>query len=293
MNSFRLADCSRLLFMVSAWFAFAAPFVFAQSSSQGPAAANPSPAHAFAFEVVSIRPSKPGERVRVLAIPLSGDEYRALGFPLGITILFAYFPSALQSRERLPGAPNWIWTDRFDFAAKVASEDIEAWQQSLRGGLGEPNPMLEAMLQAALADRCKLIVHRIPATVSGFALVVANRGPNAKRFSLAKPDEIIPEGAVKIQEDGRVVPILSDDDPVLRFYGTSTNALAAFLSRDGAPVEDRTGLSGKYDFALTRLNLANDPSVDFDLAALGLKLEPIRSQTENIVIDHIEYPSPN
>lgn len=136
-------------------------------------------------------------------------------------------------------------------------------------------------------------MHRIPATVSGFALLVANRGPNPKRFSPAKPEEFIPDSAVKIEEDGRVVPISSDDDPVLHFYATSTGAFAAFLSGDGVLVEDRTGLSGKYDFALTRLSLANDPSIDFDLAALGLKLEPIRIQTENIVIDHIAYPSPD
>ena len=247
---------------------------------------------ALAFEVISIRPSKPGE-IWHLSINPNGDQYVAAGLPLGNTILSAFFPFALQRRERLSGVPGWVWNDRFDFVAKVAPEDIQAWHESLRRGFGEPNPMLEAMLQAALADRCRLRVHRIPATVPGLALVVANHGPNRKRFSLAKRDEIIPGNAIKIAENGRMVPILSTDDPTLHFYATSTVALAAQLSRFGAPVEDRTGLTGIYDFSLVRLSTNSDPSVDWDIAALGLKLIPIKIPTENIVVDHIEHPSPN
>lgn len=296
-NSFCLADCSRVLFLVSICLGFTASPIFAQGSpheSQARSVAKSSePARTYAFEVVSIRPSNPHVRRREISVPPNGDEFRVLGFPLGNTILFAYFPIALQRRERLPGAPDWIWGDGFDFVARVAPEDIEAWHQALRSGFGEPNPMLETMLQAALADRCKLIVHRIPATVPGYALVVVSRGPNPKRFSPAKPDEIIPDNAIKIAEDGRMIPIPSQDDPVLHFYATSTTSLAAYLSRSGAPVEDRTGLSGKYDFALTRLSDVSDPSVDLDVDALGLRLKPTRIPADDIVIDHIEYPSPN
>jgi uncharacterized protein (TIGR03435 family) len=296
-NSFHLADFSRVLFLLLTCFGFAAVADFAQDSPQQrqamAAAKNSDPVRAFAFEVVSIRPSNPRARNRQIGMSPNGDEFHVLGFPLGNTILFAYFPIALQRRERLSGAPDWIWKDGFDFVAKIAPENIAAWHQSLRSGFGEPNPMLESMLQAALADRCKLLVHRIPTTVPGYALVIASRGPYPKRFSPAKSDEIIPDTAIKIAEDGRMVPILSPDDPVLHFYATSTTSLAAFLSRSGAPVKDRTGLSGKYDFALTRLSDVSDPSVDLDVTALGLKLKPIRIPADDIVIDHIEYPSPN
>lgn len=248
---------------------------------------------ALAFEVVSIRPSKPGESWHVSINP-NGDEYVAIGLPLGNTILSAFFPFALQKRERLSGAPGWVWNDKFDFVAKVAPEDVEAWHESLRHGVvDKPNPMLEAMLQAALADRCRLTVHRTPTTVPGFALVITNRGPNRKRFSLAEPDEAIPENALKLPEGGTMVPIVSGDDPTLHFYATPTVSLASELSMFGAPVEDRTGLTGNYDFSLLRLSTNHDPSVDWDVAALGLKLRPIKVPTENIVIDHIEHPSPN
>ena len=291
MNFFHPAG--RLALSLSACFAFAYPSVFAQRPTQQnlPTTAAADPDHVRAFAVVPIRPSNAG--IWHVQINPNGDEYEAIGLPLAYTILSAYFPSSLKSRERLPGAPGWIWNDKFDFVAKVAPEDIEEWHKSLRSGLGEPNPMLEAMLQAALADRCKLKVLRVPTTVPGFALVVANRDPNPKRFSVAKRDEIIPDNAQKIPENGRMVPILSPDDPTVHFYATSTASLAAQMSWWGAPVEDRTGLTGEYNFALTRLSTTGDPSVDWDVAALGLKLKPIRISADNIVIDHIERPSPN
>ena len=246
-----------------------------------------------AFEVISILPSNPGNLQWSLSIHPNGDEYRSIGRPLGDTILDAYFSRALQRRERLPGAPAWIWNDKFDIVAKVAPADLEAWHQSIRHGFAGSSSLLQTMLQAALRDRCKLVVHRVPATYPGFALVLANHGPNPKRFLRSKPGEAIPDDAMKGFDDGRMTGIKSSEDPVTHFYETSTASLAATMSGWGEPVEDRTGLTGKYDFALRRLSTEGDPSIDWDLAALGLKLEPIKIPIENIIIDHIEYPSPN
>lgn len=244
---------------------------------------------AFTFEVVSIRPSNITSD-RDGGILLSLDEYRALGRPLGDTILSAYFPLSLQRQERLAGAPSWVWNRRFDFVGRVAPEDLQDWHEALRR---RPNLMLETMLQAALADRCRLVVHRFPATIPGFALVVANGGPNPKRFSRARPNEIIPKNAREIPKGGRMVSITSSGEVTVNFYATSMASLAAMLSIWwSATVEDRTGLTGQYDFTLTDLNHTGDPS-DWDLGVVGLKLRPLKVPAENIVIDHIEYPSPN
>lgn len=61
----------------------------------------------------------------------------------------------------------------------------------------------------------------------------------------------------------------------------------------GAPVEDRTGLSGRYDFKLRRFDEESDRVSMWDWGSLGLKLERIKVSSDILVIDHIEKPSPN
>jgi uncharacterized protein (TIGR03435 family) len=242
-----------------------------------------------AFDVVSIRPSSAGPDHWHMGTPWGGDQYEAIGMPLGMTILVAYFPMKMGSMDRIVGAPGWVWNDKYDVVGKVGEVDLPAWQKLNRGG---QNPMLQTMLQKALADRCKIVVHRVPTQIDGYALVVAKHGPNRKNLVESKPDDTIPDRAVKMDLDARIVPIYSHDDPVLHFYQTSMAAFVLFMS-GAAPIEDRTGLSGKYKFDLTRLGTEGIPSSDWDLAPLGLKLIPVKIPTEKIVIDHIERPSLN
>lgn len=247
-----------------------------------------------AFDVVSILPSKAGPDQWRLGTPAGGDEYHAIGMPLGATLLMAYYPFRLQSRDRIVGAPGWLWNDEVDFVGKVGEADLPEWQKLTQRGFRVPNPMLQIMLQNALADRCKLVIHRMPAQVDGYALVVAGHGPNAKNLIEAKADDVIPDNAQRIPYDGRMVPILSPSEPVLHFYTTSMTALAEMLSGwGGGQVQDRTGLTGKYNFSLTRLSTEGIPTVDWDLGQLGLKLIAMKIPVENVVIDHIERPSPD
>jgi len=242
-----------------------------------------------AFDVVSIRPSNAENQALQMS---SGDQYAAIGMPIGRTILMAYFPFRMGSRNRIVGAPGWVWNDKYDFIGKVGEVDLSRWQKLSQRGFMVKNPMLQVMLQSALADRCKLAVHRIPTQIDGYALVIANHGPNRKNLVKSTPDEAIPDHAVRIDLDGRVVPILSPDNPVLHFFQTSMAAFALFMSGP-LPVVDRTGLQGIFKFDITRLGTEGIQTSDLDLASLGLKLVPIKIPTENVVIDHIERPSPN
>ena len=245
------------------------------------------------FDVVSILPSKAGPNQWSLRVAPGGDDYRAIGMPLSTTLMLAWLPWRLQSKNRIVGAPSWLWNDLYDFVGKVSEADLPAWQNLAPRGFRAPNPMLQTMLRNSLAERCKLAVHLIPAETDGFAIVVAAHGPNAKNLVDAKADDVIPDNAQKIPYDGRMVPILSQDDPVLHFYATSMTALAEMLSGFvGGPVQDKTGLSGKYNFPVTRVSTEGLPFY-WDLAPLGLKLDPAKTPTENIVIDHIERPSSN
>jgi uncharacterized protein (TIGR03435 family) len=77
--------------------------------------------------------------------------------------------------------------------------------------------------------------------------------------------------------------------------------VAWFLSgeRAGRPVQDKTGLSGKYDFWLPTPAPVDAPmsdaapSVTSVVEELGLKLVPTKGQVETLVIDHVGRPSEN
>ena len=188
------------------------------------------------------------------------------------------------------GAPDWVWSDKYDFVGKVAPEDAAAWQKA-NNGILSPNPMLQEMLQKSLAERCKLVVHRVPTEAAGFALVLGKHGAKLKE---AQPDEVVPSTALHIPEDGMMVPIMSHDNPVMTYFHTSMASLAAEISQAwGRPVLNQTELMGKYDFTILKVSNDQDPSEALDVGSLGLVLKPVKLPTEATVIDHIERPSAN
>ncbi len=155
------------------------------------------------------------------------------------------------------------------------------------------------MLQALLADRCKLAVHRELKESQVTTLVVAKGGPRLKQADPATE-----------HPDGQPLPfggVLVSSSSGISFYGTSMGSLASLLSsltNEGRPVQDKTGLAGQYDFTFklgsqSIAGAATDP--ESPLAAmiltglnnLGLKLQSEKGQVETLVIDHIEQPSEN
>jgi uncharacterized protein (TIGR03435 family) len=73
-----------------------------------------------------------------------------------------------------------------------------------------------------------------------------------------------------------------------------TQVLSNFAGR---PVQDRTGLTGRYNFFLDRGQVTGgDSGVSLFTVVqeqLGLRLESTKSQVETLVIDHLERPSAN
>jgi uncharacterized protein (TIGR03435 family) len=245
-----------------------------------------------AFDVVSIRPSSAAPDQSHLQVLPNGDRYEAIGMPLGWTILMAYFPFHMQAKDQIIGAPGWVWSDRYDFVGKVGPAALRDWQILSGRGFPTQNTLLEAMLQNALASRCKMIVRRVPTQVDGYAMVLAKQGPNRKNLVQSNSRDAIPVRAHEIALGGKVVPIYTPDDPVMHYFQTSMTALALNMSHT-ALIEDRTGLAGKYNFDLIRLGTGGVLGSDWDLARLGLKLIPAKVPSEKIVIDRIERPSPN
>jgi uncharacterized protein (TIGR03435 family) len=254
------------------------------------------------FEVISIRPSKPGTNwsIRWATTP---DGYHVQGQSIANTILMAYYPQPISTWEgRLVGAPGWLTSELYDIEAKVAESDMAAWQK--QGASLDRKPLLRQMLQSMLADRCHLAFHRVPAQLDGWRLELAKNPPH---LTEAKPDEQLPQG-VKLADGGILVPWQRGQAVITRYYGATMVDLARQLSiySQGHPVEDHTGLTDRYDFSLSWITDAEHPERDgmvsstdpdplshWDLNALGFRLVPMKVAIDNLVIDHIEKPSEN
>ena len=266
------------------------------------AAATATPAKAYAFDVVSIRRnvSPPSPRPYPAA---SADGYRMTNMPIAIVIMTAYVPqvggSAFYAFDQIKGLPNWLMTERYDIDARIADEDRAEWQKPELQKV-----MLQAMLQAMLVDRCKLAVHREVNEVGVSSLVVAKGGP---KFKETDPTVEHPDG-MKLPWGGTMVP----GKDGMTFYGATMASFASILSsmaNGGRPVQDKTGLTGKYDLVLTfpdqpgsapneqqGVTTASDPGGSMIvpmLNDLGLKLESEKAPVETLVIDHMERPSEN
>ena len=252
-----------------------------------------------AFDVVSIRPSAPGSPWG--GVQMLPDGYRAWGIGLWVSVQNAYIPTELYTPERIQGMQPWMTSDKYDIVAKVAPADVAEWQR--QNNIKQKKVMMQAMLQAMLAERCKLAVHRIPAEIAGYALVAGKGGPKLKE---TKPGETMPSG-IPLADGGVLVGATRGGTIENTYYGASMAELAHHLNgaSPGHPVEDRTGLSGRYDFVLKRIDMSEAqngavslnaipaPNDLWDLGALGLRLEPIKIPSETIVIDHIERPTEN
>jgi bla regulator protein blaR1 len=294
----------KLALFVAALLGFVGSLNVAQESAMPGAAqaadTNTACGEVNAFEVVSIRPSKPGTPWRIQFLP---DEYLSINRPLISTILWAYFPRGLMSRERVSGAPAWVMNDGYDIEAKFDDAAANGWQH-LTGW--ERQKCVKPLLQTLLAERFKLVLHRIPAEVQGYALVVGKNGPKLRE---TKPDETMPSRAIQLPGGGAAVSFLPGQKKEVDFFDTSMASLADDLTNVmGLPFLDQTGLTGKYDFVLPKRDLSSTeaspdgtafaPELDdrwnyWDWEAIGLKVKPVKVRTTNLAIDHVERPSPN
>jgi uncharacterized protein (TIGR03435 family) len=234
------------------------------------------------FEVASVRPIPPlpsGASVPpgFIVVPKMDDpqrfraRYEVTG-PLGV-LEWAYGVREFQ----VSGAPEWLQREFFDIDARAEHPATEA--------------EMKRMVQALLADRFKLKLHRETKEISVYSLAVGKDGPKLterESRSIYRPlgDIVTPPG--KLTARGATmalfVQILTDN-----------------LDR---PVIDETNLTGNYDFDLTYEGLSWSPeeagsyrpfgaAIFGPIQKLGLKLEPQKSPVEMLVIDSVDRPSAN
>ena len=250
------------------------------------------------FDVVSIHPSGTGGG---MGFGITPDGFHQSGMSLSTAILMAYLPVPLWSGDRLKNAPGWVLDGHYDITAKVSPEDVAEWQRQKQNL--QSKAMLGAMLQAMLADRFKLAIHTVPAEVTGFALTLDKGGSKLKVAVQGEAESVHGMGL----NDGGVAVGSARGAPLTwTFHDASMKSLIGFLSMTSRTiVEDRTGLTGRYDFVLRKADAdpagAGDgvaipdagPTMVWSLAELGLKVDRVKIPTVTLVIDHVERPSEN
>ena len=290
--------CLAFLAVAFVWMPVGGVVAIAQVSTTTSATTNSAGKKSWAFEVVSVRQNQSVATTR--SAPQYGptaDGYRMTNLPLMVVLMTAYVPQSGGGMftNNIVGMPDWVRNDRYDINAKISEADMAEWQKP-----ASQKVMLQAMLQEMLTDRFKLVVHREMKETAIYALVVGKGGP---KFKETTPDEPHP-GTVAIPGGGGFMAP-GDGGGKVRFIDTTMVTFASIISNlAGHPIQDKTGLAGRYDLSFQKPTPMGSPSASQDAAdpgptifsameELGLKLEPAKGETETLVIDHMERPSAN
>jgi len=137
-------------------------------------------------------------------------------------------------------------------------------------------------MQALLADRFKLQIHRETKETPIDALVVA-------------------KGDFKLKESQAIVRMWSSRDGRITITAGQIDDLVFSLTGDAdRTVVNKTGLTGKYDIDLkwTPDDQQGTPDAGPTLFTaleeqLGLKLVPAKGPVDTFVVDHVERPTEN
>lgn len=239
------------------------------------------------FDVATVKVNKDGR---------AGSLVRTPG---GLTATNAEFSRliemAFQTRSvDLSALPEALRTERFDIVARAAEKIVgdEYWE----------------MLRILLEQRFALKHHTDEKSSQLYALVpfkpAAALGPKISRS---------PEAACPSNPTGNNFCGVSVQPGRMVGQRVTMARIALELSSFAdRPVQDRTGLSGSFDFQLSwtpdenistdgRVKLLNGAQLDasgpsFYSAVqeqLGLKLQPTRGRLQVLVIDHAEQPREN
>jgi uncharacterized protein (TIGR03435 family) len=233
------------------------------------------------YEVVSIKLSSPDlDGGKTQSLP---SGFRDINTTLEVLVKDAY--DSINGTQIVPikeivGMPAWAKSEHYDVEAKVDADiagewknlsNVERWKQE------------QPMLQAMLADRCKLKVHFETKEMPVYDLLIAKGGLKMKE---AAPDEKYTGQFSDGELVGHAMPIEN---------------LVFAIPADGRLIIDKTGLGGKrFDFDLKwtpenrQVDGDSGPSLFTALEEqLGLKLVSSKAPGRVLVVDHMEKPSPN
>jgi uncharacterized protein (TIGR03435 family) len=228
------------------------------------------------FEVAVIKPVK-NETGRGGLEFLPGGGLRMGGATLDGLIAFAYDVRP----EQITGTSAWMRSEAYDILAKPDPPDA-----GVRLALAPGSPAwgrFRERLRNLLADRFQLVAHEESKAASVYALTIARGGVKMKAVD---EDDPTPAGTVRSRG------VINGRAGTMKMLAT---VLTGYLQR---PVEDRTGLMGRYtyklEYAPEEATEEPGPSVFAALQEqLGLRLDPARGSVVTVVVDRASRPTGN
>jgi uncharacterized protein (TIGR03435 family) len=226
------------------------------------AALGQTPAAAPAFEVASVKPAAPLDANAIMSGKMHiGMKTDAARVDIGFLSLAELIRIAYRVKPYQISGPDWMGSQRFDIQAKMPE--------------GASTEQVPEMLQALLAERFKLALHRDGTEHPVYALVV---GKNGLKLKESPPDPAVPapapSGAItigagndQVQISGNIqgkgmtvsggqtgtthLTMSPEGSMRLEMEKTTMPALADILSRlVDRPVVDMTEIKGSYQVAL-------------------------------------------
>ena len=197
------------------------------------------------FEVAAIKPHNPADTG-------GGFSFQHGRLTVSNTFFKILVMSAYDVKDfQIFGGPNWIDSERFDILARAPDDSDHR----------DLNPMLQALL----ADRFKLALHRETRETSVYSLVLAKNGP---KFQRSAPDA---QRSMRMGPAGMSATKMS----IHNFADT----LSGYVRRS---VIDKTGMQGDFDFKFDwSPQDPNSPSIFTALQEqLGLKLQAEKGLVE-------------
>jgi uncharacterized protein (TIGR03435 family) len=267
----------------------------AQARAQPDAAANPAAMDAvpakISFDVVSFKRCPEGKEGNTkVDQPQDGDYIAYHCEPVERMIYFAYL-NAVNPWGFVEDYPDWLSDERNEFIAKVAPEDIAAWQKL-------DLPGRRVLVRGVLATALKLKVSVVSTDEPVYLLTVAKGGAKLTKYKDGDQTKV-PDGRT---QTGRVANWVGE---MAYFQDTTMSQFAELLTAHyDRHVVNRTGLKDAYNFSVTVLQRGNDyptehwptddtPSTAEGLAVLGLRLENAKAPVERVHIDRVERPAEN
>jgi uncharacterized protein (TIGR03435 family) len=280
----------RHLGLSAAIFAIAAAL---SARAQAPIVEEPGYTPTLTFDVVSIRPAPPPDanfHVTVSSAPRS-SRFEATNFPVKALLQIAYGFDA-----PVVGAPDWVANTLYNIQAR-SDEAADAKLAQLTDN--EVRLEKRNAIRALLADRLGLKTHLESRNTAIYNLVVDKGGVKMQHVPPSPPPADgaapPPRPPTDIQAHG--------SQHGLEFDGSNapirglTGVLSSMVE---APVIDKTGLTGLYNYTLqigrewSERDPDSWPSIFTAVQEqLGLKLEADHGVVPNIVVDHITKPTEN